>query len=230
MSEEFLDQFIVGSLLGDAYVSKEKRFGFTHTEKQSEYFYHKVNILKDCGLAPKIRESRTKGNFINELFVKPANTLTARISIGRRWKNLRDLWYPEGKKIVPADIKITPITLAYWYMDDGSANKRTKFTDKRRNEIREGGPWVNQFRLHLDGFDHKSQDLLQTKLKELEIDSWFYTKKDNGNRQLLITQSESKRKFKELVMPIILNVPSMLYKIDLETSFKVHELCGTETT
>jgi hypothetical protein len=115
-------------------------------------------------------------------------------------------------------------------MDDGSVNKRTKFTDNKRNVIREGGPWVNQFRLHLDGFDFDSQNLLQTKLKELGIDSWFYTKKDSGNRNLLITRDESKHKFKELVMPIISNVPSMLYKIDLETSFKARELRGTETT
>ncbi len=32
---------------------------------------------------------------------------------------LRRKWYPEGKKIVPKDIKLTPLTIAVWFLDDG---------------------------------------------------------------------------------------------------------------
>ena len=32
---------------------------------------------------------------------------------------LRKKWYPEGKKIVPRDIKLTPITCRQWYIGDG---------------------------------------------------------------------------------------------------------------
>lgn len=33
--------------------------------------------------------------------------------------NLRQKWYPFGKKIVPKDIKITPTTMLWWYLGDG---------------------------------------------------------------------------------------------------------------
>lgn len=222
MSEMFLNQFIVGTLLGDAYVSKDKRFGFTHSAVQRDYFNHKVAVLEEYGMASKVREYQTKGNRYQEYDIKSALALQARVAVGSRWKELREKWYPDGKKVVPLDIQLDPIALAYWYMDDGSVNKRTKFTDNRPGrEVRVGGPWVNQFRLHLDGFDHGSQERLQQLLLGLGIESWFYTKKKSGNRNLLVTKDASKAKFKELVMPIIQTVPSMLYKIDIETSFKL---------
>lgn len=222
MSEMFFNQFLVGTLLGDSYVTKDGRIGFAHSSVQRDYFNHKVEILTEHGMAPKLREFRTKGNQHKTWFIKATDVLQARVAAGERYKSLRKLWYPEDKKIVPAEIVLDAVALAYWYMDDGSVNKRTKFTDKRpgRTTIT-GGPWVNQFRLHLDGFDHQSQELLQTKLGELGIDSWFYTKKENGNRNLLVTRDASKKRFKELVFPVMEKVPSMLYKIDLETSFKL---------
>jgi len=238
MSEEFLDQFVIGTLLGDSYITKDGRYGFAHTVKQKDYFEHKVEILNKFGLGPRVREYQTKGNTFKQWEIKPADCLVARVTVANRWKSLRSLWYPAGKKIVPADIKLGAVALTYWYMDDGSANKRIKFTDNRVGRTTQyfDKPRVNQFRLHLDGFDNQSQELLQDKLKELGIDGWFYTKKDSGNRNLVITQDESKRKFKEIVFPLMKDIPSMHYKIDLETSFaikqasKVCELRGTETT
>jgi hypothetical protein len=222
MSETFFDQFLLGTLLGDSYITNDGRFGFGHSEVQRAYFQHKVEILTAEGLAPKVREYQTKGNQCGDYFIKSITALQARVAIKNRYPHLRQLWYPEGKKIVPPDIELGPIALAYWYMDDGSVNKRTKFTDNRPGrQSREGGPWVNQFRLHLDGFDQCSQDILQQKLLKLEIESWFYTKKKTGSRNLLITRDASKARFKELVFPYMEKVPSMMYKIDLETSFKL---------
>ena len=42
---------------------------------------------------------------------------------------LRDLFYPEGKKIIPKDINkilTSPISLAVWFMDDGTLDYRPK--------------------------------------------------------------------------------------------------------
>jgi hypothetical protein len=32
-------------------------------------------------------------------------------------------WYPNGKKIVPQDVALTPLSLAIWFADDGIQNK-----------------------------------------------------------------------------------------------------------
>jgi hypothetical protein len=42
----------------------------------------------------------------------------------------REIFYPEGKKIVPKQIGsllTDPLSLAVWYMDDGSLDKRDKY-------------------------------------------------------------------------------------------------------
>lgn len=36
----------------------------------------------------------------------------------------RRLWYPEGKKIIPDEIEITPRLILRWYLDDGTWHKQ----------------------------------------------------------------------------------------------------------
>lgn len=45
----------------------------------------------------------------------------------------RNRWYPNGKKVVPDDIVLTPIMLANWFMGDGSSMYRK---DTRFNRVR----------------------------------------------------------------------------------------------
>lgn len=43
---------------------------------------------------------------------------------------LRENFYPEGKKIIPGDIKNLlkyPLSLAVWFMDDGTLDRRSKY-------------------------------------------------------------------------------------------------------
>lgn len=41
---------------------------------------------------------------------------------------LRHLWYPRGKKIVPDNLILSPLTLLAWYLDDGTLHKRAGVT------------------------------------------------------------------------------------------------------
>ena len=36
---------------------------------------------------------------------------------------LRDKWYPNGKKIIPKDLIITPTVFLHWFLGDGNYNK-----------------------------------------------------------------------------------------------------------
>ncbi len=36
------------------------------------------------------------------------------------FNSLRTLWYPERKKVVPANLRLTPLTLAHWFCGDGT--------------------------------------------------------------------------------------------------------------
>ncbi len=46
--------------------------------------------------------------------------------------SIRQKWYPNKMKIVPADICLDPISIAHWLMDDGTLGKvRNPHTDER---------------------------------------------------------------------------------------------------
>lgn len=32
-------------------------------------------------------------------------------------------WYPKGKKVVPKDLRLTPVSALHWYVGDGSSGK-----------------------------------------------------------------------------------------------------------
>lgn len=36
----------------------------------------------------------------------------------------RERWYPKGKKRVPGDVRLTPLSIAYWFCGDGSYDKQ----------------------------------------------------------------------------------------------------------
>ncbi|KKU60914.1 MAG: hypothetical protein UX85_C0006G0048, partial [Candidatus Beckwithbacteria bacterium GW2011_GWB1_47_15] len=84
---------------------------------------------------------------------KPSFTWLVTTNSHGYWRKERLRWYPNGKKIVPHDIKLTPMTLAVWYMDDGTLQKY------------KGAP--ASIRFCTNGFDRSSIDILMTKLQEL---------------------------------------------------------------
>lgn len=112
---------IIGTLLGDGYIYKD-RFGFhylevKHSDAQKDYVFWMHKKLKpfSSGLEPKQRRDNYQWRFTT----KSNNDLV----------ELRNLFYPEGIKIVPKNIPkllIDPLSLAVWYMDDGSLDFRPK--------------------------------------------------------------------------------------------------------
>ena len=67
--------------------------------------------------------------------------------------HLRNKWYPNGKKIVPKDIKLTPLTCRQWYIGDGSL-----ICQGKRNP---------HIKIWTDGFSIIDIDLLLAKLTNL---------------------------------------------------------------
>lgn len=116
-------EIICGSLLGDGTMWKTRNenqvsyFSATTTKKDyAEWEYAELQNL--CTRPILTRERERKGT---RTIAYEVNTASHPI-----FRNLRQAWYPEGKKIVPEDVStwLTPLTLAVWYMDDGY-----RFTD-----------------------------------------------------------------------------------------------------
>lgn len=112
----------IGSLLGDAYLrpsGKSYSLSFTHGEKQLEYLRWKrsefQNFVTQKGF---YRYSRSfHGNLPTYSFATVSHPYLS---------ELHDLCYPSGRKDVCKEWSdlLSPLSLAVWYMDDGSRNKR----------------------------------------------------------------------------------------------------------
>ena len=135
-------EVLIGLILGDAHLEKSLN-GFSYrikieqSEKKEEYIYHLYSIFKDwTASAPK----KNRNNIYFQS--RYSNTL---LFYGNQF-------YKNKKKIVPKIIYkfLTPISIAYWYMDDGSIkSKQSK------------GVFFNT-----QGFSYKETTLLSNVLKK----------------------------------------------------------------
>lgn len=106
--------FLIGTLLGDGYIRqiKGRRNAFleiNHSITQKEYVEWKYKLLKNLTKSgPKAR--RGKGSRVAyRFFTKQHSEFT----------KMMNLFYKDRKKCIP-DLVLDPISLAVWFMDDGS--------------------------------------------------------------------------------------------------------------
>ena len=106
--------FLIGTLLGDGYIRqiKGRRNAFlevNHSITQKEYVEWKYKILKNLVRSgPKSRYGNG-ARIAYRFFTKQHPEFT----------KMMDLFYKDKKKCIP-DLVLDPISLAVWYMDDGS--------------------------------------------------------------------------------------------------------------
>ena len=155
-----------GCLLGDGGITKPqcrpyketRRFGqcnFTETHESKclsyvQWLYKELEPFSKT-IQHYTRPGRKKlanGKVVNDYtkICSGDELRTVRVSLFSR---LRELWYPEGKKIVPESILLDPLTIAVWAAGDGS------------NCQDEG-----KFRFCTEGFARCEVDMLCEKLNE----------------------------------------------------------------
>lgn len=111
---------IVGWMLGDACIPKTKGrhncMSFEQSESRSDYLEHVFNLLNPytskSAIKPVINDKTKwgKGTYTTVRF----RTCTHPV-----FTDLRSVWYKDNIKVVPADIKLSWQSLAYWFADDG---------------------------------------------------------------------------------------------------------------
>ena len=182
---QFQKSVIIGCILGDGYLRKipgrkEAFLEINHSIKAKEYVDWKHSVLESiCLSGPKERkigEKRSAYRFFT-----------------RQHPEITELWkrfYKDGKKIIPSGMKLDPIILAVWYMDDGSKSKK-------------GDVYLN-----CQQFDFQSQRRLLHLLRMLGIRARM--NKDKKHYRIRVYK-ESIPHFLSLIKPYI--IPSMQYKI-----------------
>ncbi len=106
------EEILIGSLLGDAYITKRGQIQFEQSSNQKEYLFWKHQELGSISYKNVSKVERFDKRF--------SQTYTSyRFWTRQYFSSWREKFYFDNKKIIPKDIQLTPLVLAIWYMDDG---------------------------------------------------------------------------------------------------------------
>lgn len=113
--DENMIEAIDGFLLGDGNIATNSKNGrFSISSSQKEWCDYSMSFFTPY--CPST--SRIARTVIDE---KHPNSEWNSASLSHKDIKLsRDRWYPDGKKIVPKDVRITPLSTMLWYLGDGS--------------------------------------------------------------------------------------------------------------
>ena len=188
---------LIGSLLGDGYLHKNRYGSISLEIKQEERHYDYIAwlwqaLINLCNHGPQQRKDNSQWR----LLTKYDKTLLP----------LYRLFYHHDKKIIPSDIRKhlkDPVSLAVWYMDDGSLDWRIHDHFS--------------FCLATNCFSLEEQKYLQECLKEnFGVESSIHKTTIRGSLQYrLYIGKQGRKKFQELIQPYI--VKSFLYKLPPKT-------------
>jgi len=190
-------QVLLGGLMGDGALSPTRsgngaRFRWGHGAGQAEYGDWKASMFANISVS---RSVNAKGAVFHD--VQPLPELA----------ELRESVYIGAKKVLSDDYlkRLTPLSLAVWYMDDGSFALRSKGLQART----EGGSGRSE--ICVEAFSADSRQRLRDHL----ADTWSIDAKltIRGERQMAVLQfpTAETAKLHALIAPFV--HPSMQYKL-----------------
>jgi hypothetical protein len=123
---------LIGSLLGDGSLRRQNNrnnalFEVNHSYKQEEYVNWKCNYFQEYILTkPKFRKNN--GARIAYRFTTQSLPVFTEYYY---W------FYSDGKKIIPIDLELNALSLAVWFMDDGSKSYSSYYLNTQQFSIPE---------------------------------------------------------------------------------------------
>ena len=184
---QFQKSVIIGTMLGDGYIRtfsgrKNALLEINHSIYQKEYVDWKYTILKNIVISPpKVRQGNGT-RIAYRFYTKQLSELS----------RLQKLFYENRIKKIPLNLSLDKVSLAVWYMDDGS---KCRSSDIYLNTQQFGIP---------------DQEKLISALGKLGLKAKM--NKDKNYFRLRFLKSSISR-LKMLVEDTI--IPSMRYKIEL---------------
>lgn len=191
-----IDDFIInqevidGTLLGDASLNKHSKTSdvsapyYIKKSKWEEYSLHIGNFLS---------KSKTP-NITYESYELEYKYRTSHVEYTTLRTESSDLlfpfyerWYPASnnyKKVVPSDLKLTPTSILYWFLDDGSTSYR------KRNYQNSWTQNVSQVRLTFcsESFTKDENEFLSQQINGFGISSRVIKSQWGSNWRIMVNQ------------------------------------------
>ena len=186
-------EVLIGLMLGDACLETQNkgrtyRLKVEQSEQHRKYVYHLYELFKEWVLTPpRGREVISRG-------CKSINLVFQTVSHGS-FRFYAHQFYKDGRKQVPKLIHrwLTPVSLAYWFMDDGSIkSKESKGVILNTHAF---------YRSEIERLVRALESVFGLQAKE---------RKQKHGYQIYIS-GHSYERFKELVEPYV--IESMRYKL-----------------
>lgn len=199
------EQIILGSILGDGYMSPNRHpedthltlnseLRITHGIKQKEYVEFKKILLEKEGIRCHLKFlDNLPTHYLNDVEVKENGSYYLKTQRNVSFNFYRDLFYRPNKTINRYMYRLNPLGLAIWFMDDGFKNGRG-------------------FTFATDSFSLKEVQLLQKILKrKFGLNTTINLYRHCKPR--LYIRTSSRQQFIELISPYVCK--SMKYKLEL---------------
>jgi hypothetical protein len=148
--------YINGSLLGDGHINYysgtgNASFRKLRSQKDKSYLEWERQFLIDfCTPSSKVFDSSIFDTRTNKYYYH-SRFHTRSCSL---FGELYEKWYPNGIKIVPRDLELTPLTMAIWFLDDGGIS------------IKGNKPHLFEIKIATDGFLEQDVEFLAHLLQE----------------------------------------------------------------
>ncbi len=186
-------QVLVGILLGDAHLETQNR-GRTYrlkveqSERHKEYLFHLYEIFREWVLTPPQEKVKRSAQSVSvNWWFQTVNHAAFRFYAHQ--------FYQDGRKRVPVLIHrlLNERSLAYWFMDDGSAK------------------WRQSLVLLFNTQSYSQQEVkLLIRVMGAKFGIETYLRKQAEGWQIAVKGS-SRERFEEIVRPYL--IPSMEYKL-----------------
>ena len=118
---------LIGSLLGDANLncdgwSRNYRLQFSQGNNQKDYLFWKFNAFRNCCAS-------------DPSYQKWNNSWRIRTISHPEFNQYALKFYPGGNKVLPEKIEdlLNPLSIAVWFMDDGTLGPKTGYTVNTQN-------------------------------------------------------------------------------------------------
>jgi recombination protein RecA len=194
---DFQWQVVLGGLMGDGALSPTRsghgaRFRWGHGAKQTAYGDWKASLFANLTVS---RSTNAKGAVFHD--VQPLPELA----------ELRQAVYLGGKKVLSDDYlkQLTPLSLAIWYMDDGSFTLRSAGRQQRTA----GGSGRSEICVEA------MEPATRQRLRDYLTDTWGInaklTSRGKARKVVLLFSRNATDKLHALVAPFV--HPSMEYKL-----------------
>jgi recombination protein RecA len=192
---DFQWEVVLGGLMGDGALSPTRsghgaRFRWGHGTKQAGYGDWKASLFANVSVS---RSTNVKGAVFHDM--RPLPELA----------ELRQAVYVGGKKVLSHDYlkRVTPLSLAIWYMDDGDFSLRAK-------GLQEGSKdGSGRSEICVEAMSPDSRDRLVAYL----ADTWTIHPRlvERAGKAVLVFPKEETAKLHALIAPFV--HPAMAYKL-----------------